>query len=175
MGSGREKTSEERVMAMYRVSVGNREYQVEVSGNRLKLNGELIQANLTALNELGLYLLRRGDSQREIHVSTRGSSTFFTLGEGRHLVAQVAREDSHRPRTAAPAAQSNVCAPMPGVLIKTLVEVGCQVEKGQAVVVMESMKMQMELRAPVSGTVASLEVEPRSQVEKGTLLVKITA
>ncbi len=84
-------------MTMYRVSVGNREYQVEVSGNRLKLNGELIQANLTALNELGLYLLPQGDRQREMHVSTRGSHTFMTLGEGRHLVAQVEREDSRHP------------------------------------------------------------------------------
>jgi biotin carboxyl carrier protein len=162
-------------MTMYRVSVGNREYQVEVSGNRLKLNGETIQANLTALNELGLYLLRRGDRQRELHVSTRGSSTYVTLGEGRHLVAQVEREDSHRPRQAVQAAQSDVRAPMPGVVIKCLVAAGDLVEKGQAVVVMESMKMQMELRASVSGTVAGLEVAAATQVEKGALLVKITA
>lgn len=162
-------------MAMYRVSVGNREYQVEVSGNRLKLNGESIQANLTALNELGLYLLRTVDRQRELHVSTRGSSTFVTLGEGRHLVAQVEREEGRRPRKAASAAQADVCAPMPGVVIKALVEVGDRVEKGQAVVIMESMKMQMELRASASGTVSGVCVEPKAQVEKGTLLVKITA
>lgn len=162
-------------MTMYRVSVGNREYQVEVSGNWLKLNGELIQANLTALNELGLYLFRRGDRQHEIHVSTRGSHTFMTLGEGRHLVAQVEREDCRHPRKACSTTQMDVCAPMPGVVIKVLVEVGDRVEKGQAVVVMESMKMQMELRAPVSGTVAGLAVQQKTQVEKGTLLVKITA
>ena len=162
-------------MTMYRVSVGNREYQVEVSGNRLKLNGELIQANLTALNELGLYLMRKGDRQREIQVSTRGSNTFMTLGEGRHLVAQVEREDSRHPRKVCTATQTDVCAPMPGVVIKVLVAAGDRVEKGQAVVVMESMKMQMELRAPVGGTVASLLVQPKAQVEKGALLVKITA
>ena len=161
-------------MTMYRVSVGNREYQVEVSGNRLRLNGELVQANLTALNELGLYLLRRGDRQREMHVSTRGGNQFMTLAEGRNLVAQVEREDSRHQRKNSAATQTDVCAPMPGVVIKSLVEEGDRVEKGQAVVVMESMKMQMELRAPVGGTVTRLAVQPKTQVEKGTLLVNIT-
>jgi biotin carboxyl carrier protein len=161
-------------MTIYRVSVGNREYKVEVSGNRLMLNGELIQANLTALNELGLYLFRRGDRQREMHVSTRGGNTFMTLAEGRHLVAQVERENSRHQRKNCAATQTDVCAPMPGVVIKFLVEVGDRVEKGQAVVVMESMKMQMELRAAVGGTVACLAVLEKTQVEKGKLLVKIT-
>ena len=143
-------------MTMYRVSVGNREYQVEVAGSRLRINGEQIQANLTALNELGLYLLRRGDQRREMHVSTKGSNIFTALAEGRHLVAQVERETGRAPRKVKSSAQNDLCAPMPGVVIKILVEVGDAVEKGQSLVVMESMKMQMELRAPVAGVVEKI-------------------
>ncbi len=162
-------------MTMYRVSVGNREYQVEVIGNRFKIDGEQIQANLTALNELGLYLLRRGDHRREMHVSVKGGHTFTALAEGWHLVAQVERENGHAHPKKQAAAQADVCAPMPGVVIKTLVAEGERVEKGQAVVVMESMKMQMELRAAQAGLVERIAVQPRAQVEKGALLIKIKA
>jgi len=162
-------------MTIYRVSVGNREYQVEVAGNRLRIDGEQIQANLTALNELGLYLLHQGNMLREMHFSNKGSNIFTALAEGRHLVAQVERENGKaRPKNSA-LAQSDVSAPMPGIVIKTLVQAGDCVEKGQAVVVMESMKMQMELRAPAAGEVIQVAVQPNAQVDKGAILVKIKA
>jgi biotin carboxyl carrier protein len=159
---------------MYRVSVGDREYQVEVIGSRLRINGEQIQANLMALNELGLYLLRRGNQRREMHVSVKGTNTFTALAEGRQLIAQVERETSRTRRKAGAVVQTDVCAPMPGVVVKTLVAEGDRVEKGQAVVVMESMKMQMELRAPAAGLVEKINVQAHAQVDKGTLLVKVT-
>ena len=162
-------------MTIYRVSVGNSEYQVEVAGNRLWIDGEQIQANLTALNELGLYLFSKGNQSREMHVSTKGSHTYTALAEGRHVVAQVEREIGRAPRRTGAVARGDVCAPMPGIVIKTLVVEGERVEKGQAVVIMESMKMQMELRAPVAGRVGSITVQAHAQVDKGTLLVKITA
>jgi biotin carboxyl carrier protein len=162
-------------VTMYRVSVGDREYQVEVAGSRLRINGEQIQANLTALNELGLYLLRRGNERREMHISVKGANTFTALAEGRQLIALVERQTSPTRRKVGAAAQTNVCAPMPGVVIKALVAEGDPVEKGQAVMVMESMKMQMELRASTAGTVEKVAVQPHTQVDKGTLLVKITA
>jgi biotin carboxyl carrier protein len=162
-------------MTMYRVSVGNREYQVEVLGNRLRIDGEAIQANLTALNELGLYLLRRGDHRREMHVSVKGGHTFTALAEGCHLVAQVEKENGRTHHKNQAASQADVCAPMPGVVIKTLVSEGDRVEKGQAVVVMESMKMQMELRAAQAGQVERIAVQPHAQVDKGALLIKIAA
>ena len=157
-------------MTIYRVSVGNREYQVEVAGNRLRVDGEQIQANLTALNELGLYILHQGNMLREMHFSNKGSNIFTALAEGRHLVAQVERQNGKaRPKKSA-LSQSDVSAPMPG-----MVKEGDRVEKGQAVVVMESMKMQMELRAPAAGEVTKISVQPNTQVEKGTVLVKIKA
>jgi len=47
------------------------------------------------------------------------------------------------------------------------------VESGQVVMVEESMKMQMQLRAPVAGRVEKIAVKPGAQVEKGALLIKI--
>jgi biotin carboxyl carrier protein len=98
---------------------------------------------------------------------------FTAVAEGHHVVAQVERETGRGQRKAKTTAQNDLCAPMPGVVIKILVEAGAKVEKGQALVVMESMKMQMELRAPVAGVVEKIAVQERSQVDKGALLAKI--
>jgi biotin carboxyl carrier protein len=47
------------------------------------------------------------------------------------------------------------------------------VEKGQVLVLLESMKMQMQMRAPIAGRVSKVAVQRGAQVEKSTLLVQI--
>lgn len=63
-------------------------------------------------------------------------------------------------------------APMPGRIVEIPVAVGDAVEAGQAVVVVEAMKMQNELRAPSAGTVASIAVEVGQSVESKALLIR---
>jgi len=74
------------------------------------------------------------------------------------------------PRHAA-AAAARVTAPMPGRLVKVLVEVGQEVAEGQGLVVMEAMKMENELRAPRAGRVKEIHARERQAVDSGALLV----
>jgi biotin carboxyl carrier protein len=62
-------------------------------------------------------------------------------------------------------------APMPGRVVKVLVEAGDTVAEGQGLVVMEAMKMENELRAPRAGRVKELPARERQAVEMGALLV----
>ena len=64
-------------------------------------------------------------------------------------------------------------APMPGRVVKLLVEVGRQVTHGEGIVVIEAMKMQNELVAPRDGIVRELPVGEGTPVEGGTLLAVI--
>jgi biotin carboxyl carrier protein len=64
-------------------------------------------------------------------------------------------------------------APMPGIVISVAVKEGDTVERGQVLAVLESMKMQMQMRAPISGRVTRVAARPAAQVEKGALLVQI--
>lgn len=63
-----------------------------------------------------------------------------------------------------------VLAPMPGVVVALRVKAGDSVRAGQAVVVVEAMKMQNELRAPRAGTVERLAVAAGQTIELGELL-----
>jgi len=75
--------------------------------------------------------------------------------------------------TGASAAQREVRAPMPGLVLQVLVAPGDAVEEGQGLVVLEAMKMENELRAPAAGTVAAVHVAPGVAVGKNELLMEM--
>jgi biotin carboxyl carrier protein len=91
------------------------------------------------------------------------------------------RVESERMRTAnaaqkkgGGAADRVIKSPMPGRVVKILVGPGDSVEPGQAVVVVEAMKMENELKAKIAGTVAELHVAVGATVESGAKLVTLS-
>lgn len=71
-------------------------------------------------------------------------------------------------------ANGELRSPMPGVILKYLVEIGQEVHQGDPVAVLEAMKMENTLPAPKDGHVESLPVEPGQTVVKGDILAIIT-
>ena len=64
-------------------------------------------------------------------------------------------------------------APMPGNVLKLNVKVGDTVAEGQAVAVLEAMKMENDIVAPSAGTVASVNVSVGDSVNSGDVLVTL--
>ena len=62
---------------------------------------------------------------------------------------------------------------MQGTIVKVLVEVGHTVEAGQAVVVLEAMKMENQIAAERAGTVTEIKVAPGDTVGGGDVVVVI--
>jgi acetyl-CoA/propionyl-CoA carboxylase biotin carboxyl carrier protein len=62
---------------------------------------------------------------------------------------------------------------MQGTIVKVLVTVGQAVEAGQAVVVLEAMKMENQILAEKSGTVKEIKVAPGDTVGAGDIVVVI--
>ncbi len=88
-------------------------------------------------------------------------------------VAPTARR---APRTAAATTSGgggNVTAPMQGTIVKVLAEVGKTVAAGDAMVVLEAMKMENQLQAEKAGTVKSVNVKAGDKVGAGDVLVVI--
>ncbi|MFZ4810161.1 MAG: biotin/lipoyl-containing protein, partial [Ilumatobacteraceae bacterium] len=71
------------------------------------------------------------------------------------------------------AGSGNVEVPMQGTIVKILVEVGQQVEVGQAVVVLEAMKMENQITADKAGTVKEIKVAAGATVGAGDIVVVI--
>ena len=66
-----------------------------------------------------------------------------------------------------------IAAPMPGKVVRVLVETGAEVDARQPLVVVEAMKMENELRAGRPGIVAEVHVKEGASVEAGALLLVI--
>jgi propionyl-CoA carboxylase alpha chain len=70
-------------------------------------------------------------------------------------------------------ASGSLLAPMPGTVVKVLVEQGSEVAAGDAVLVLEAMKMQHTVSAPHAGTVTEIDVKPGVQVAAGEVLAVV--
>lgn len=68
---------------------------------------------------------------------------------------------------------TKVAAPMPGTILKINVAVGQTVKSGDAVCVLEAMKMENDIPAPADGIVASVEVTTGATVQSGDILVTL--
>ena len=76
---------------------------------------------------------------------------------------------------AAHAGSGVVLAPMPGKVTRVLVAPGDEVEVGQALIVVEAMKMETTLAAEVAGRVGAVHALAGSMVDGGAVLVEIAA
>ena len=72
-------------------------------------------------------------------------------------------------------ASGSLLAPMPGSVVKVLVEQGQQVAAGDPVLVLEAMKMQHTVSAPTDGVVTQLGVAPGQQVAAGEVMAVVEA
>jgi len=158
-------------MTTYFVTVGNNEYKVDIFNGQYTVNGERIDMKLSRLNKQGLYLLQRGNQLNEILMSQRDRDQVSMVANRRHMTFQVARDGSYRKPK--PVAKGDLAAPMPGVIIEMRVKENQPVEKGDVIAVMESMKMQMEIRAPSQGIVRRIPAKAGDKVEKGALLAQL--
>jgi glutaconyl-CoA/methylmalonyl-CoA decarboxylase subunit gamma len=71
------------------------------------------------------------------------------------------------------AEQEFVKAPMPGKIIDVLVREGASVLRGEALVILEAMKMQNEILSPVNGVIVKVAAKSNTNVMKDDLLVEI--
>jgi len=160
----------------YRVTIEGRTREVDVEvtpdGRALvAIDGERVDADVVRVG--GGVSLRLGGSVYDVAVG--GSPDARTIAAGEHrTVAQIESERMRAKRARAGGAgprDGAIRAPMPGRVVKVLVEVGEEVEAEQPVIVIEAMKMENELRSTAPGKVASIEVAEGQNVEGNTVLV----
>ncbi len=98
-------------------------------------------------------------------------NTIYVMGGGR--TAEIILEDAAHTLEAEAEAPGTVKAPMPGKILEVLAKNGGMVEKGDALIIMEAMKMEYTLKAPKTGKVKGLSAKVGEQVSDAAPLLEI--
>lgn len=127
---------------------------------------------------LGVYLLQWGSRVYECRVrgvDAAGGASEVDVGRQVFAITLIdpKRLRSSQTSGAQTDGSARIAAPMPGRVVRVLVEVGARVEVGAGLVVVEAMKMQNEMKSPKAGVVTALNAEPGSTVNAGDVLVVI--
>ena len=147
----------------WRVAVGDREIKVDL-------------AKLPDVREVepGVYsVLLDGRSLVFRVAPMNGAVLVDVAGREYKVEARDPRAGGRHGRHTIGEGRQNICAPMPGKVVRVLVADDETVNAGQGLAVVEAMKMQNEVRAPRAGKVVGIRVKPGETVNAGAVLVTI--
>jgi biotin carboxyl carrier protein len=160
------------------IELNGAQRSVEVSrdaqGIHFSVDGHAIDADIVEVSP-GIYSILIGSSAFEARVESASTGLRVTVGPTEFAIAISDPRKWSPSRASAFEAEGHqrVLAPMPGKVVRILVESGEKVEVGQGIAVVEAMKMQNEVRSPKSGTVERLLVRENQPVSAGEPLAVI--
>ncbi len=163
-------------MEKYFAEIEGVEYQIEIlSDNRVVINGESYELNFQGLRQHLSYSLLLEGKSFEINIY-QDNGIWEVLLRGNQFSVQVEDERERRMRMAAGQASKQegkiiLQAPMPGLVIDIPVKEGQEVEKGNVLLILESMKMQNELTAPRAGRITRIQAKVNDHVDRKQVLL----
>lgn len=163
-------------MEKYFAEIEGVEYRIEIlSDNRVMINGEPYELNFQSLRQHLSYSLLLEGKSFEINIY-QDNGIWEVLLRGNQFSVQVEDERERRLRMAAGQASKQegkiiLQAPMPGLVIDIPVKEGQEVEEGNVLVILESMKMQNELTAPRAGRITRIQAKVNDHVDRKQVLL----
>lgn len=159
----------------YYSRVGQNEYEIEIIDGKVLIDGEVVEVDLRQSGAPELYSLLYNGRSFEILIEAERFNYGVTL-RGERFEVQVEDERTRRlnmgrKMVAVPEGELAVSAPIPGLVVKVLVEVGQSVVDEQPLVLLEAMKMENEIRAMRSGVVKTIVCVPGQRVEQNAVLI----
>ena len=120
----------------------------------------------------GEYLIDVDGRMQVVHVGgERGNRWLHWNGQVFHRPFEMAR--TTRATRADADARQSFTAPMPATVLKISVEVGTSVRRGDTLLVLEAMKMELPLRAEADAVVSAVRCEVGQLVQAGAVLVEL--
>jgi biotin carboxyl carrier protein len=162
-------------VAKITVRIGERSYAVELNKAAISVNGTEVSVGDVHSEGPAVIVFRSGSrilraildsNQREHFVLFRGREFPVFFETERDLLLQRFSSLKHAEHH-----HEEIRASMPGLVVRVVAEAGSAVTKGDAVVILEAMKMENEVRAPADGMIKEIRVQQGQTVEKGELLV----
>jgi 3-methylcrotonyl-CoA carboxylase alpha subunit len=156
----------------YEVACGDWQTAAQVVSCEPGLRGQAGQAGQTGqTGQTGKISLSFDGAQQQYRVTEAGEQFYVHSFQSSRRVMRLPRY----PIRHAASEQESANAPMPGQVLRILVEAGQQVKAGEALVILEAMKMEQTIRAAADGVVEAILVKTGEVVAPGDRLVQIAA
>lgn len=162
----------------YRAYSHDRSFDITLQPDTLEIDGTPVDCSFERVGPDAFSLLldgrsipvtvRPADADGHLRVTIGGRATTVRVQDERDLLL----EEFGLQEPGADA-EREIRAPMPGLVLDIMVDEGDTVDAGDALLVLEAMKMENELRAPTPGVVQSIHVAPGASVNKEALLIEI--
>lgn len=163
---------------MYTVSTNNNSYKIEKENDTWKLNGENISIDQIQISETNYHIIK-DDKTYDVDIIkfNKEDKTALVKVNGTKYELKVADKFDELLKNLgmdnlSAKKVNNIKAPMPGLVLNILVEDGTVVKKGDALIVLEAMKMENILKSPTDGTVKKISVKKGLAVEKNQVLIE---
>lgn len=165
-------------MAEYVVATDRGSFLITVDGGgsefHVTLDGRTFPVTLVRWLGSTHYTLTRDDSVLPVVIRTDSEERIVGIADEQYRIRVSRRVPVARKNEQATGATSReIKAPMPGLVVSVGVTAGDAVEAGQALAIVEAMKMQSEIRAPVAGRIAAVRARSGQEVMGGAVLVVI--
>ena len=167
----------------YKISTGDREFEVETtsgSSTTGKVNGKDYSLDLLK-NDNQLHIIKDDRSYTVSVVKADHEAGEFVLMVNNREYALQAKDrfdlllEELGMQDLGASAMNDLKAPMPGLVLEVPVNEGQEVSKGDALVVLEAMKMENVLKAESDGVVKNVKVAKGEAVEKNYILIEFEA
>jgi acetyl/propionyl-CoA carboxylase alpha subunit len=168
----------EEIAMKYITSIDGHEYIVDIlDEHRVSVDGVIYQMDFIRVGDQPVYSMVVNGESFDAHVY-QNEDTWQVLFRGTLFTAYVEDEREKRLRAAlagkvAEHVDYHLKAPMPGMVVSIPVQEGQMIQKGDVLVVLESMKMQNELRSPRDGKVVRVRVETGDRVEQKETMLSV--
>jgi biotin carboxyl carrier protein len=163
---------------MHKIKVNNKyDFEVDRKGDTLLVNNNTINADIKQLNDLLYHIINENGSYNAEVVSFDREAKTAEIKVNNNIYTLTAKDqfdvllDKMGLSNLMAAKVSEIKAPMPGMVLKVLVEEGTEVKKGENLFVLEAMKMENIIKSPADVTVKTIKIKPGDKVEKGQILM----
>ncbi|MFC7410825.1 MULTISPECIES: acetyl-CoA carboxylase biotin carboxyl carrier protein subunit [Hydrogenophaga] len=145
-----------------------RRYQVLKRGDHLRVDGT--EVPVRALDN-SHFVAQAGTRPVHVRVVAHGDTVYLQLNGRACAIERV--DPTRSGGGGGGAGQGSAAAPMPGVVVSWIAQPGAQVAAGEALLVIESMKLQMTIEAPQRGTLEDLPFQPGQTFQRGAVLARV--
>lgn len=162
----------------YITVVEGKQFIVEIVDEKhIRVDDKLYEIDFETVSGQPVYSLIVDGKSHESYIY-QDDDNWLVLMHGRLYPVTVEDEREKRLRAAAgggvaETGEFHLRAPMPGLVVAIPVAEGQEVKRGQVILILESMKMQNELKAPRDGTIGRIRVKPGESVEQKQTLLSV--